>query len=195
MRKAKNNSSKFDIIIPPQDIDCMPGLQEKLAEGNREAFAWIYANYCKKMYDYAMIMTGDEQKSEDIVQDVFLRLWLNKEKIRGHKNFSGYLTLMCRNHIINIFRGEKREKNRNKNYATHLIEGYNAVDDSINYNETYKLIQEAIKQLPKCQRLIFDMKQQGIDNQEIEAKLGIRPKTVWNQLQRAGKLLKERLNR
>ena len=70
---------KFDIIIPPQDIICEPGLQGKLANGDSKAFAWVYKNYCKRVYNYALLMTNNSTQSEDIVHDIFIKIWIGEE--------------------------------------------------------------------------------------------------------------------
>src|SRR5690349_7373254 len=90
-------TDKFDIIIPPQDIACEPGLQQKLADGDKEAFAWVYKNYCRKIYNYAFVMTNDSVISEDLVQEVFLTLWIKREKLRYVEDFNSYLFIMGRN--------------------------------------------------------------------------------------------------
>lgn len=187
------NLTKFDIIIPPQDITCAPGLQEKLANGESGAFAWVYKNYCKRVFKYAMLLTGDEIMSEDIVHEVFIRLWMKRENIREIEYFNSYLNTMCRNYTLNVINGEKKEQTRSEKYFESLPDSARDVEEMMNYKETSKLIQDAVKQLPKCRRRIFEMKQQDMSIKEITQQLGKHSKTVYNQLQRAERFLKEKL--
>lgn len=189
----KVNLTKFDIIIPPQDITCEPGLQEKLANGDRDAFAWVYKNYCKRVYNYALLVTANEEQSEDVVQELFVRLWRYKEKLRGIENFNGYMRVLYRNETLNALRNVKRETKRRQKYTEGMAPGVNDVEEMINCKETNRLIQDAVKELPKCRRRIFEMTQDGMNNKDIARTLGKSRKTVWNQLQMAEKFLRERV--
>jgi RNA polymerase sigma-70 factor (ECF subfamily) len=187
-------TDKFELIIPPQDIACEPGLQQKLADGDRAAFAWLYKNYSKKVYNYAMLLTNEIEKSEDIVQEVFIRLFEKREKIRAVENFNAYLNTVCRNHIMDEFRRDRREIEARKKYVAKVGEIYNAVEEMMDFKETSNVIHETTEELPRCRRKIFEMKQDGMKNEEIEARLGIKPRTVWSQLQCARKFFKKRLH-
>lgn len=188
-------TDKFHIIIPPQDIACDPGLQKRLADGDRAAFAWVYKNYCQRLFDYALLMTSDAEKSEDIVQDVFIRLWEKRGKIREVENFNGYINTICRNQIVNEFRKDKRETEVRRNYATQVKVWYNAVGEIIDFKETNVRIHAIINQLPPCRREIFEMKLQGMGATEISKEFTIKAKTVWGQLYKAGKFLEEEFKR
>ena len=65
---------RFKMITTPQDIACNPDCIQRPANDDRTAFEWIYKNYSKKIFDYAFLMTGNETMSEDIVQEIFLKL-------------------------------------------------------------------------------------------------------------------------
>jgi RNA polymerase sigma factor (sigma-70 family) len=187
--------TKFDIIIPPQDIACEPGLQEKLANGDRNAFAWVYKNYCKKVYDYAMLMTNNNEQSEDVVQEVFLKLWVYEEKIRGIENINGYLNMIARNYVLDLFRKEKKELEIRKNYSVPMNNSVNAVDDMINYNETRRLIAAGLMKLSKQPRVVIMLSREyGMKRRDIAKKLNKTELTVKNQLYERLKSLKERIS-
>jgi RNA polymerase sigma-70 factor (family 1) len=187
-------TDKFERIIPPQDIACEPVLQQKLADGDRASFTWVYKHYCKKIYSYALLLTNDVEKSEDIVQDVFIKLWEKREKIRDVENFNAYVNRICRNQIMDEYRKEKRETTVRKKYGSQVSHIYHAVDEMIDFKEADKMIRETTKELPTCRRAVFEMKQAGMKNEEIGTKFGIKPKTVWSQLRSARKFFGKRLN-
>lgn len=190
------SANKFDIIIPPQDIGCMPGLQEKLSAGDRAAFAWVYKNYCRKLFDYAVLMTNDAEQSEDIVQDIFLKLWMNREKLKGIENFTGYIHMMCRNHVMNSFRRKKRAADVKRTYLSDAALTIHAVDDEINFRETKRLIAIAFKKLPKQpQKVIILSREYGMKRKEISKTLNKTELTVKNQLYEGVKLLREMVGR
>ena len=104
-----NLPEKFAVIIPPKDISMNPGCLQRLTAGDRKAFQWLYDNYSPKVYDYAFLMTGDIQQSEDIVQEVFLKIWIHRDKMQHVNNFNGYIHMIIRNHILTQIRDRKRE--------------------------------------------------------------------------------------
>lgn len=163
----KNFTNKFQIIIPPQDIACEPGLQEKLASGDREGFAWVYKNYCKIIYDYALLITGNNEQSEDAVQDVFIKVWMNREKIREHENFNGYVRLLCRNYLLNVLQSEKNEKKRRRNYFEMNEQTSNSVEEIINGKEETALMKKAVNELPEKQGEVLALKGMGLKRVEI----------------------------
>src|SRR6266496_1881967 len=100
-------SDKFKIIIPPQDVNCNPEYIRGLANGDKEAFAWIYKNYCRKIFDYAMLITGSKEQGEDVVQEVFIKLWKHRAKLKEVKDFNGYLYMLYKNHVMDVLRRQR----------------------------------------------------------------------------------------
>lgn len=185
--------SKFDIIIPPQDIACKPGLQSKLAAGDSNAFGWVYTNYCKRIYKYVLVLTGDETTSEDIVQDVFIKLWCFREKIGRIENFNAYLYRLAQNHTLDKLKGDKNRKQRHKNYFTSVSIFAGNADELIHFKETSLLIKQAIDTLPKNSRIVFELREQGLKRNEIVKWLGKSDHAVKGYTSRMSQHFKERL--
>lgn len=184
---------KFDIIIPPQDIACEPGLQEKLANGDRDAFAWVYKNYCKRIYNYVLIITGDETTSEDIVQDVFIKLWRYKDNIKGVENFNAYLYMLARNHTMDILKGNSKREKLLKEYATDLPVVTGAADELVYFKETQQLVKKTIDDLPKQQRIVFELREQGLKRPAIASHLGRTEFSIKGHINRMLNYFKDRL--
>ena len=187
---------KFTIIIPPQDIAFEPGLQEKLANGDSNAFAWVYKNYCKKVYNYALLITNNNEQSEDVVQDVFVKLWTNREKLNDVKDFNGYLYMLYRNHVMDVLRGQQKEMKGKQAYYQIQPVAVNTVNDLIDYKEAERLIAEAIKEMPKGQRVVYMMsREEGLKRDKIAKELKLSPLTVKNHIQNALRFLKKKLRK
>ncbi|HET6995942.1 MAG TPA: sigma-70 family RNA polymerase sigma factor [Chitinophagaceae bacterium] len=184
---------KFVIIIPPpQDIACQPDLQHKLATGDREAFAWVYKNYCKKVYDYAILVTNNEQQSEDIVQEVFLRLWIKREKLSAVKDFNSYLFIIGRNITANFLRRQSNDNYRRVEFAkTQDLTVYPQYEKTISV-QVGELLNNAVKQLPPRRQLVYRLRREnGWPLKKIAQELQISRETVKTHMQDGLKYLKD----
>ena len=191
----KRENKIFEIIIPPQDIACEPGLLQKLANGDQYAYAWVYKNYCRKVFDYAMLMTRNEAMSEDVVQEVFLKLWQHREKLRTVENFNSYLFTLYRNHIWDVLKGQQKEISVRHAYYRDAAIPEMTVDDIIDYKERQQVIARAVKQLPQKRQLIYKLiRERGWRRQEIAKELKIAPNTVKVQMQKALRFLTKKLS-
>ena len=181
--KMKN---KFSIIIPPQDIACKPDCLERFVKGDRKAFDWLYKNYSRKVFNYAMIITGDESLSEDIVQDVFLRLWMNREKLSGINNFNGYLYRMQKNLVTNFMKRKVAESHMKERYEQKLFLSDHQSINLLDFKEQQSRIENLIRNLSKQQQIVFRLnKEYGWKRNQIAYALQISPFTVKCHLQKA----------
>src|SRR5688500_14099692 len=187
-----SSPSKFAIIIPPQDISCDPGCLERLANGDRSAFAWLYKNYSKRIYDYAMLITANESTSEDIVQEVFLKLWQHRQKLPDVKDFNGYLYIIYRNHIRDVLNKHEKETIVRKVYFRDTSVTVHIPDEILVYKEKQQFIAQAVNRLPHRQKLVYKLsREHGWKRERIAQELKISPLTVREQLRKATKSLKK----
>lgn len=178
-------SEKFQIIIPPQDIAENPGCLENLANGDAGSFRWIYKSYSRKIFDYALIITGNVQLSEDIVQEVFLKVWMHREKLKGIENFNGYINSIVRNYTIDQLRGRAKEQRDKKEFARSCSE-LMMNNYELEYRETQQIFRSAIRQLPPKQQSIYLLKHEyGCKRHQMAKQLKISPFTVKAHIQRA----------
>jgi len=184
----------FTIIIPPQDITCEPGLQQQLANGDKDAFAWLYKHYCRRIYNYVLLLVMNECRSEDIVQDVFIKLWVNRERLRDHDNFNGYIYTLAKNHTLNVLRGEKKARINDERYLRYLKYISNDVDEFIAHRELQRSLNAAIKELPKTPQKVFVMRDKGMSNPAIANLLCKTEKTIRGQYYEAVKCLKNKIS-
>jgi len=186
-------SDKFTIIIPPQDIVCNPDCVLRLANGDREAFEWIYKNYSKKIYDYALLLTGNAAESDDIVQDIFLRLWNGRENLRGVQNFNSYLNIMARNFVASFFEKKEKQKFHLKEYryiADKFVQQKNARTEY--WCDNIQILKKGIEKLPSQQKIVYKMRrEEGLKRNQIAEQLNISPFTVQNHIQKSLQFLKQ----
>lgn len=184
------NTAKFNIIIPPQDIRENPGCLAKIAAGDARAFEWLYKNYCKRIYDYIFLLTNDAALSEDLVQEIFLKVWTQKEKLTEIKNLNSYLHTTAKNLITDNWRKQSTEKQVIKNIA------YTA-DKEITltpFKNEPGVLSGALDTLSERQKLIYRLiREEGRSREEISKALNLSPNTVKATMQNALHKIRQQL--
>lgn len=172
-------------------------LLRQLAEGNEEAFRKLFLAYKDKLYTYICKLSGSAETAEDMVHDVFLKLWEKREALPDIDNLNAYLYQISRNKSINLFRRMAKETlilseiGRDEGIPGSL-EGENRLIHA----DVLASIREAVDKLTPQQRQVFLLsRQNGLKINEIARKLGITERTVTNHMSQALRFLREELSR
>lgn len=138
-------------------------------------------------------MTGSADMAEDIVQEVFLKLWQNRQELGAIQQFSAYLFRMAQNQAINAFKRMARE-------TLILAELQQSVHpqpdaaDTLAARQLEETLKKLISQLPPQQQLIYLLsREQGLKHEEIAERLRIAPGTVKNHMIQALRTLRQQL--
>jgi len=173
-----------------------------LRNGNKKSFELIFKTYYYRLCTYAYSYTRQLETAEDLVKDVFVSFWNNREKLEIKTSLSGYLFRAVRNSSINFL---ERDKNRNKTMSIEEINYLNlkiAEPISTDYpigrilaNEMERQIFFEIEKLPDSCKQIFKLSRfEGLSHKKIAKKLNISENTVKVQIYRALKNLKDTMN-
>lgn len=167
-------------------------LQQRLSRGDETAFQETFEIYFKVLVLFATKFSLDKETAEDLVQDVFVRLYEQKDRLQFHSSLKAFLYQSVRNRCIDLIRSTKtREKHHVEIKAGSDIEGLNS-EDLMLQSELEEKIYHSIKQLPDQCQLIFKMNRfDGKKNQEIADELNISKRTVETQISKALKILRE----
>lgn len=148
------------------------------------AFNQLYRLQVNELYQFAYSFLGDKEPAEEIVNDVFLKIWLNRSSLDNIRNMQVYMYVTVKNACLNHLRGassrQLKELNIAESYYFHL-----SVDPAqlLISKELQSEILTAIDNLPPRCRLIFKMvKQDGLSCKEVAAILNLSHKTVFAQL-------------
>lgn len=154
----------------------------KIAEGDEKAFTELVKQYTKLLYSFLYEHTDSAQLADDLVQDIFTKLWITRETLTEIKNFSAYLFTLAHNHAMNEIKRRIRESRRNNKWEqTKNTEEYDYQKEVI-----LDIIDRAIEQLPAQQQKVWLMsRRQNMKYREIAATLGISQETVKKYLQYA----------
>lgn len=177
-----NYSPEYELRILPE-IRC----------GNQQAYQSLFHYYYERLYHYALTFTSDQSKAEDIVQEVFLKVWTKRESLHTNGSLKAYLYRMTYNEFINGYRKEKRYHEELDAFKFQALTPL--LEES---EETWQLklnkLKEAVDKLPpRCREIFLLHKQEGVSQKEIAKKLDISVKTVENQVAKAVSILKNKL--
>ncbi len=167
-------------------------LLEKVRRGDTTSFNALYKKYWKEIYDHAFKRLQDHSKAEDITQEIFCKIWLNRTSL-SIDNLSAYFYTAVRNKVLNLFEKEKKFVSVKK-----LLTKKGTVEQAdflVLQNEFLAAYKALVESLPDKRKAIFHQYYElGKSTEEIAKNLSLSQKTVQNQLGRATSFLKAELS-
>ncbi|MGK7393583.1 MAG: RNA polymerase sigma-70 factor [Candidatus Cyclobacteriaceae bacterium M3_2C_046] len=164
-----------------------------LRKGNLEALKKIHDFYYDKFLYISIGFIKSRPDAEELVQDVFLKLWRNRRNLDVQLTYEGYLYTSLKRGIYNKLR-DIAKINR---YQVDLQDIYNATnktDDDLIYQELWALYQKALTELPPQRQKVFKLRKiDGLSNKQVAEKLGISVKMVEKQMTQTLRFLKQKL--
>lgn len=166
---------------------------EKILHGDMDEFELLYRIYFQRMVLFANKYVYDLDEAENIVQDVFVNLWVNRETLNPSKNIKMYLYIAVKNKALNVIKHLKVQRHYQEKIS--VCEGdHQTPESNILYKEMEQRVNVALQKLPEKCRLVFLMSRlDHLTYQEIADILGISIKTVENHMGKAIKILKTQL--
>ncbi|HUC80709.1 MAG TPA: RNA polymerase sigma-70 factor [Flavisolibacter sp.] len=164
-------------------------LLQQVAEGNEAAFRELFYRYADALGSYVLRLTHSKTSAEEIVQDVFLKIWLNRESLPNIENFRVYLFVLSRNQTLNALRKSIREANQQKEWEKNQV-----IETEVNENVAEKadasqlegLFTGAIRQLPQQQQKVWLLsRKEGLTHPQIATVLGLSRETVKKYIMHA----------
>jgi RNA polymerase sigma-70 factor (ECF subfamily) len=164
-------------------------LSAKIRNGDRGAFELLFQAMYGQLCAYAERFVGDADNAEEIVQDIFVRVWQKREQIDITYSIKSYLYQSVRNASLNQIKHENivREHQQYEKAVGSVTDE----SDTMVTMELEERIRAAVESLPDERRRIFRMsRDEGLKYKEIAEQLNISVKTVENQIGRALKSLR-----
>lgn len=164
----------------------------RVINGDSNAFTALYNHYWGKVYNFTQLYIISKEDAEEIVQEVFTKVWGNRDKLNENKNFEGFLFILTRNTIFNHSRD-----NFNKDfYKITISDAYNLKGDDVVEDiiaaDIAKHINNLIEQLPLRQKEVYKLSRvEYLSYKEIAQLLSIEPKTVERHINEAIKHLRK----
>lgn len=165
-----------------------------LKEGDLEAFTAIHNRYYGILYRHAYSRIQEREEVKDILQEIFIYLWNNKEDLAFSSSLSAYLCTAVRNKILNIYKHEKVKSGYVESFQAFLENSAPLPDEAIRTKQLVALVEKEVESLPPQMRLIFQMSRNGhLSHREIAEELNISPLTVKKQINGSLKILRLKL--
>ncbi len=166
-------------------------LAKLLKEGDMTAFDMLYHKYCRKLYNFVLMYLKQTEDAEEIVQDVFVKIWESKNKINENESFESFLFTIAYNATMSLLRKRVRDV-KSREYLRNFQEvEEDKLVDEIHFKEISNKVDSLLKDLTPRQKEIFLLsREDGLSHKEIAKKLNISENTVNNHLVTSLKYLK-----
>ena len=168
-------------------------LINNLIEGNESTYAYLMDHYYAKLCVYALGLTKDQFKAEDIVQEVFLKLWAKRTKLSTEFSIKNYLYKSVYNEFVDQYRKNKKISAIEEEHVRSLsaiVEDHN--DEEI--NRLIAIVKNEIELLPiKCKTIFIMAKLEGLTYNEIAEFQQVSFRTVENQMAKAFEIIRNKI--
>jgi RNA polymerase sigma-70 factor (ECF subfamily) len=175
------------IVLPP---DNERALLCRIAEGDEAAFSELFRAYHQRLGAYVYRLTESRPATQEIVQDVFVKIWVKRAILTEVTNFDAYLFTAARNHVFNYIRNMARERSRQAALEADVV-----VETETPEEDYHALLDEAVAQLPQQQQRVYRLhKQEGLSHAEIATRMQLSVETVKKHMSLALRAIRDRLS-
>ncbi len=169
-------------------------LVKALRRGDAKAFDGLFSIYGNRIYHFVYGYLKSKENAEEVVQEVFFRIWKNRKELKPELSFRAYLFKIAYNYILEFFERARRQQA----YKDKLIEESVAFspdfEERLDYQSLLDKVEYIIEKLPDRQReILIKRRKEGRSVKEIALDLSVSPKTVENHLTAALKKLKQEM--
>lgn len=169
-------------------------LVTRLRGGDEYAYSKLYEKYASKIYNISRKMGLLHEDAEGVVQDVFMKIWRNRENLDSSLSFNAYIISIVRSIVFKQSRKRARFLAFQHYAITYWPGESNETEEYVIFSDLDELSSKAIDELPTKQKQVFMMKNfEHLTNEEIAERLKLSTRTVENQIYRATKSLREKL--
>ncbi|MDN5284240.1 MAG: polymerase subunit sigma-70 [Mucilaginibacter sp.] len=169
-------------------------LFDLIREDNQLAYTAIYDRYKDILHRYAYKWLQDREIVKDIVQELFVTIWMKRDTISFNHNVSGYLYSSVKHAILRAVEQEDRKNSYTTSLQEFADKGISVTDHLVREKQLKLLIEKEIAALPEKMREIFELSRNNhMTHAEIAELLALSEHTVRNQIKKALKILRLRL--
>ena len=167
-------------------------LVKDLVKGDQNAFNLLYQKYSSLIYQKIFLMTKYEHIADELLQDIFLKIWSNRANINPDKSFKAWLYTIAQNVVYDYYRKLANDKKMQDYFIESFANLYSETEDYLLNKERNAILNAALETLSPKRREIFKLcKFEDKSYKEVADILQISPSTVSNQLVAAIKSIKE----
>ncbi len=167
---------------------------QQLFNDDKTALEELFNYFYPRLYNFSRAFLKLEEGIDDILQEVFLKIWVNRRNIRSADTFNSYIFTITRNLLLNELRSRLNEqKTRDKIFKLSVAEEF-LLSEQIEYQEMKEKVDQMVATLPERQREVFLLsRKEGLSYKEIATKLDIAEKTVEYHISQAIGVIKKKM--
>jgi len=166
----------------------------QLSEGDQRAFKQLFDFYQRPLGEYVYKITESISVTEEIIQDVFIKLWLKRGEMGKVVSLKDYLFILCRNQTIDALRKHARSQLIQQDIEKYLLQESESDGQDSPLEEYREWIATAVEKLPRQQQLAYKMSRyERLKHEEIAARLNLSKETVKKHIQLAVKFIQNDL--
>ncbi|HEY0652178.1 MAG TPA: RNA polymerase sigma-70 factor [Chryseosolibacter sp.] len=163
----------------------------KIADGDEKAFRSIFDSYSSKVYRFAMKVTHSSTLAEEVVQDVFIKIWSNRSQLSLVEYFPSYLYTIARNHTFNLLKRIAIEANANAKLVRQLPLHHSDTEQQVICSDYQGLLNQIVDTLPPQQKKVYGLcHHDGLKYEEAAERLNLSRLTVKTHMQNALRTIK-----
>ncbi|MDR1723612.1 MAG: RNA polymerase sigma-70 factor [Tannerella sp.] len=166
-----------------------------LKQGNREAFTTLFRSLYKDLVMFAGRFIPDKSSCEDIVQSIFMKLWIDRETINIETSIKSYLLQSVRNGCLDELRHRKIVLQHQSDEQLSQTDIDTDAEDRLNYLDLQRSLKQALKKIPDTLREAYELHRfRNMKYKDIAAKLNVSERTVEVRISKAIAMLRQYLN-
>lgn len=169
---------------------------QQLAHDDKAALQELFTYFYPRLYNFSRSFLKLEEGIDDILQEVFIRIWENRRNIKTPETFNAYIFTITRNLLLNELRSRLNNEKAKAKIFKKSVAGEYLLSDQIEFDELKEQVDQMVAGLPEKQREVFLLsRKEGLSYKEIATKLGIAEKTVEYHISQAIGILKKKLKK
>jgi RNA polymerase sigma-70 factor (ECF subfamily) len=158
----------------------------KVSQGDENAFRTLMLRWYEPLSAFIFKLTRSEEYLEEIVQDIFFKIWMTRESLAEVKSFKYFLLIIGRNHALNVMKKVLRDRKLKRTFQSEWKPVTEDDDTTLMYQMAASLIDEAIDSLPPRRKEVYLLsRHERLTYQEIAEKLNISRESVKTHLKLA----------
>ncbi len=170
-------------------------LLKLVAAGDEKSFRILFEKYRSRFYAVALKMTASDVIAEEMVQDIFIKIWQKREELANIDNAEAYFFTTLYRQVYKHYKKLALDRKLLK-LISESASFHNITEETLLLRESERLINEAVAKLPLQQQKVFRLsRQDGFSREQIAEQLHISPHTVRNHLADATKFIRTYLNK
>lgn len=178
-------------MVKQQDVHL---LLLRISKGDERAFLMFYDMYWEQLYVYAVRILKDKTTAEDVIQEVFIKIWNIREHLMSVRDLNPYLITITKNLSIKAILKSNRLQSDLNSFISVFESKERSIEEVFDAKELSRLIDFQVDELPDKMKEIFLLsRQKGFSNKDIAESLNISEHTVKKQINNSIKRIRTRI--